>query len=547
MTLQNIHRFFSSAIILACTAVLAEGQTVEKITPKGTRQVAITASAKGRSVLQWTFDDRPDAIWNSISETRTARRGKVSFLAPRHAGLTPRYRILDNQPVTPGTSLFDPHQIRVLKLEITGKDMKKMLENLPVISDGGDDGGGVVGPGDDGGVVIGKPGEIIGNGDNPAPPPPPGGEIVDPGDPGDFPGDPQQLAEPVYEYVPALASFGGGGKARLGIRIKGNASLISAVIDKRSNYPFKIDMNYYKSGQNLDGIKKFNLHPVVSNKATASLPGEPPAVYPGAFGLEEFLSYGAFRAFGVPASRTGWMDVYLNGKYLGLYTVLENTDSAFMERNFGSPGGSTYKPEGEYLEWKGAKYDKYPFLNWKGGGDGTHQSIIHLMDVINHKPVARFTKVIDVQSIFNYTAGNVALGNWDTYEALGHNYLLHEGSPGRFYMLPWDMNLSQAKDPGSSLYGKVEQHIDPPEGFELPVPALTHRLYRMPENDARYRATLKAFIEGPGSRTTLNARIDDAVALLGSRLEESAIKVLRDNIEIRIGKIKKLLNTPAAR
>jgi spore coat protein CotH len=369
---------------------------------------------------------------------------------------------------------------------------------------------------------------------------------VDPGDPGDFPGDPQFM-EPVHAYVPALASLGGGSKTRLGIRIKGNASLLSAIIDKRSNYPFKIDVNYYKSGQNLDGIKKFNLHPVVSNDTTSSLPGGPPKIFPGGFGLEEFLSYGAFRAFGVPASRTGWMDVYLNGKYLGLYTVLENTDSTFMERNFGSPGGSTYKPEGEYLEWKGAKYDKYPFLNWKGGGDGTHQSIIRLMDVINHKPVARFPSVIDVQSILNYTAVNVALGNWDTYEALGHNYLLHEGSPGRFYMLPWDLNLSQSDDPGYSLYGKIGQPDHPPEGFEQPTPALTHRLYRLPEIDARYRATLKAFIDGPGSQASLNARIDDAVALLGSRLDESAIKTLRENIGIRIGRIKKLLKTPAAR
>ena len=534
MTLNNIHRFFSSAIVLACTAALAEGQTIEKITSKGPRQVAITASAKGRAVLQWTFDDRPDAIWNSISDARTARRGRVSFLAPRHTGLTPRYRVLDNQPLPPGSSLFDPHQIRVLKLEITDADMKKMLENLPTVS-GGEDGGGIVGPG----------GEIIGNGEGPIEPRPPEAAGVDQGDPEDFPGN-GQLTEPVYEYVPALASFDGGGKGRLGIRIKGNASLISTIIDKRKNYPFKIDVNYYKSGQNLDGIKKFNLHPAVSKKASSEIPGTPPTVFPGNFGLEEYLSYGAFRAFGVPASRTGWMDVYLNGKYLGLYTVLENTDSAFMEKNFSSPGGSTYKPEGEYLEWKGAKYDKYPSLNWKGGGDGTHQSIIHLIDVINHKPVASFPKVIDVQSIFNYTAGNVALGNWDTYEALGHNFLLHEGSPGRFCMLPWDLNLSQSDDPGSSLYGKTEPTFDAPEGFELPTPALTHRLYRKPENDARYRATLKAFIEGPGSRATLNARIDDAVALLGSRLEESAIKVLRDNIDIRIRKVKTLLNTPAA-
>ena len=534
MTLKNIDRFFSSAVVIACFTAFAEGQTIVKITPNGTNQVAITASAKGRAVLQSTFDDRPDAIWNSISDSRTTRRGQVSFLAPQLSGLTPRYRVLNNQPVTPGASLFNPDQIRVLKLEITGADMKKMLKNLPD-SAAPEPGGGVVGPG----------GEIIGNGEDAIDPTPPAGVIVDPGDPGDFPGN-AQSAEPIYEYVPAIANFDGRGKARLGIRIKGNASLFAALSEKRTNYPFKIDMNYFKAGQNLDGIRKFNLHPAVSKKPTEHFPGETPVVFPGGFGLEEYLSYGAFRALGIPASRTGWMDVYLNGTYLGLYTIIENTDSAFMARNFGSSSGSTYKPEGEYLEWKGTDYKKYPFLNWKGGGDGSHRAIIQLMDVINHKPVTSFSSVIDLQSIFNYTAGNVALGNWDTYEALGHNYLLHEGSRGRFYMLPWDMNLSQSEDPGDSLYGQYKQPTVSPEGWTTPTRALTNRIYALPENDARYRATLRAFIDGPASLATLNRRIDDAVALLGPRLNEDAIRVLRSNIEIRIGKLKELLNVPAS-
>lgn len=535
MNLKNIHRVLCTAIIVTCSGGIVEGQTIEKITPKSTKQLSITASAKGRSVLQWTFDDRPDAIWNTISDTRTAHRGRVSFLTPRYNGLTPIYRVLENQPQPAGTALFNPNQIRVLKLEITEADMRKMLENLPTVFDPGD-GGEYIGPGD--GVIIEDGIKIE----------PPIAEevIVDPGDPEDFPDTPTpQFSGPAYEYVPAIASLGGSGKARLGIRIKGNASLVSAMIEKRTNYPFKIDINYFKKGQNVDGIQKFNLHPVVSKKPTAHIPGMPPSVFAGEFGLEEYLSYGAFRAFGVPASRTGWMDVYLNGQYLGLYTVLENTDSTFMERNFGSTRGSTYKPENEYLAWKGFEYTKYPTLNWKGGGDGTHKSIINLMDVINHKPVASFPKVIDVQSIFNYIAGNVALGNWDTYEELGHNYLLHEGAPGRFCILPWDMNLSQAKDPGSSLYGQTELPSDSSSGFEIPTRPLTNRLYKKPENDARYRATLKAFIEGPGSRAALNSRIDDAVALLGSRLEESAIATLRENIKVRISRVKTLLNTPA--
>ncbi len=532
-------RLLYCSLALAATLCPSQGQTIEKITPKGPRQVAITAAAKGRAVLQWTFEDRNDSIWTSLADSRPARSGRVSFLAPRHKGLTPRFRVIDQQPVTPGAALFDPHRIRTLKLEITNDDIKKMRENLPTF---GDNGGVVIGPGDgnENGEVAGPGG---GEGD---PNIQPGDEvIVDPGDPGDFPGE-VDFSEPSYAYVTAIASLDGGPKSRLGIRIKGNASLVSTLIDKRENFPFKVDVNYFKSGQNIDGIQKFNLHPVVSKKPTKRAPGMPSAVFPGEFGLEEFLSYGAFREFGVPASRTGWMDVYLNGKYMGLYTSLENTDAKFLERNFGSARGSTYKPENEYLEWNGNEFSDYPTLNWKGGGDGTHQAVLRMMNVINHKPVSSFPRVLDIQSVFNYTAGNLALGNWDTYEALGHNYLLHEGVPGRFYMLPWDLNLSQSDYPGNSLYGKSEP-LDSPENTSSPKRALTDRLYRIPDNDARYRRTLKAFIEGPASSAVLNARIDDAVSLLGTRLEKQAIQQLRENIDIRIAKVKQLMALPKAK
>ncbi len=528
-----LKRISSCIVLLTLTLAETEAQSIKSITPMGPRQVSVTASASGRTVLQWTFDDRDDAIWNSLGESRMAHKKRVRFLAPNHSGLVPRFRVLDRQAVIPGDSLFNPSNIRVLRMQISEADMKRMLANLPDFS-GVDNGGGEVGPG----------GEITGGNENPLTEPDPGIPVIDPGDPGDFPDGPTVL-EPEYAYVPAIASFEGGRKARIGIRIKGNASLLFAVMDKRKNYPFKLDLNYFKSGQNIDGIQKLNLHPVVSTQPQTVIPGDPPVSFPGSYGLEEYLSYGAFRAFGVPASRTGWMDVYLNGEYLGLYTCLENTDSKFMERNFGKFRGATYKPEGEYLDWKGSDYGKYQFLNWKGGGDGKHTSILRFLDIINHQPVTSYPDVVDVQSVFNYTAGNVALGNWDTYEALGHNFLLYEGQAGRFQMLPWDMNLSQAAHPGNSLYGKTEAPtLEGEQG--MPAPALTDKIYDTPENDARYRATLRAFIEGPASENALNARIDDAVALLGARLNKDAIEILRSNIKTRLEIIEEMLDKTGA-
>jgi hypothetical protein len=207
-----------------------------------------------------------------------------------------------------------------------------------------------------------------------------------------------------------------------------------------------------------------------------------------------------------------------------------------------------YKPEtvNGGLKWQGDAYDAYEDLNFKGGRDRRHRSIIKLLDVINHQPVENFPNVVDLQSVFNYTAGNVALGNWDTYQALGHNYLLYEGARGRFAMLPWDLNLSQGPA-GSSIYGNTTFFESDPENQpELSERPLTDGLYANPGFDARYRATLRAFLKGPGSVTALNARIDDAVALLGSRLDPGAIEVLRENIRTRVAELETLLDAPPA-
>ena len=75
---------------------------------------------------------------------------------------------------------------------------------------------------------------------------------------------------------------------------------------------------------------------------------------------------------------------------------------------------------------------------------------------------------------------------------------------------------------------------------------LTDRLDTNPGFDARYRATLRAFLKGPGSVAVLNARIDDAVALLGSRLDPGAIEVLRDNIRVRVAELEAGLDAPPA-
>lgn len=523
---------FHSALRLLAALILgaapATAQRIDSITPDGPLWSEIKARVPSgtRAYLQWTHDDRPDAIWTNLGESHRPSKRAYTFQAPRHEGLSPRFRIADFASPAPGAKLFNPRRIAKLKIIISKADLARIMEGLPDI-------------GDDGGGVIVDPGDLP----------------VDPGDDDDFPdgggidpgGEPHA---PRFPYVPVAIQYDKTPLTRVGIRLKGNASLMFAAFDKRKNVPFKLDFNRFQDGQRLDGIKKLNLHPVVSTPIGEPTPEDPTGGgggFPGSFGLEDYLSYAAFRDFGVPASRTGWVDLVINGESYGLYTVVEQMDADFFTRCFGSSNGNVYKPETIHggLEWQGDAYEDYEDLNFKGGRDRRHRSILKLLDVINHQPVEAFPEVVDLQSVFNYTAGNLALGNQDTYQGAGHNYVLYEAVPGRFVILPWDLNLSQGSTNASSI-GNLAAALDEQDEPILIKRPLTDRLDTNPGFDARYRATLRAFLKGPGSVAVLNARIDDAVALLGSRLDPGAIEVLRDNIRVRVAELEAGLDAPPA-
>ena len=61
--------------------------------------------------------------------------------------------------------------------------------------------------------------------------------------------------------------------------------------------------------------------------------------------LHETVSYAIFRAAGVPAPRTGYAYVRVNGEPFGLYLNLEPYDTVSLERLF--PGGTQHLYEGE--------------------------------------------------------------------------------------------------------------------------------------------------------------------------------------------------------
>jgi spore coat protein CotH len=315
---------------------------------------------------------------------------------------------------------------------------------------------------------------------------------------------------PIRPYYYAQLHFDGKKlDSDIGIRLKGH---ISIDLSEGHGFPLKLDFNRYADNQTLDGLKKLNLN---NNFNGPSLPI-----------IRDHISYNAWREFGVAASRTSFAHVMVNQEDLGIYSLVEQVDGDFIKRHFTEPYGDLYKPEqiSGTLEYRGSNISDYPDIGHKWPDVSNHSSLLKALEVLNSGQLSDIGKVFDVESILTYLAGNVALGSFDYYPITGHNYYLYEELPGRFIMLPWDMNGSQ--EPYEPAL------CSPTEGF------LSRKLLEDPVHEARYRELLSGFLLTAGSAEQLTTRLNAAQSLLGSEFPAEEFEGLRQYIITRIDRLK---------
>jgi spore coat protein CotH len=295
----------------------------------------------------------------------------------------------------------------------------------------------------------------------------------------------------------------------IGMRLKGH---ISIQLAEGHSFPLKLDFNRYEYGLTLDGLKSLNLH---TNFNGPTLPI-----------MRDYLSYEAWRQYGVAASRTSFAEVTVNDELLGIYVMVEQVDGGFIRRHFSEPFGDLYKPEQQTgsLQYRGHDIADYPDIGHKWPDNTDHAALLNALEVLHSESMEEIERVFDVEGVLTYMAGNVALGSGDYYAATGHNYYLYEVTPGRFTMLPWDMNGSQESSDLSVC--------SPTVGY------LSGKLLEDPVHLATYLDILASFIGDTGSEDWLTARLDAAENLLGSALPAEEVEGIRQAIAARTRRIE---------
>jgi spore coat protein CotH len=294
--------------------------------------------------------------------------------------------------------------------------------------------------------------------------------------------------------------------ADVSIRYKGNGTYGDASRSlKRS---FKIDLGRNGGDARFHGLKTINLHCGVTDPSKC----------------REALGYALYRASGVPAPRTAFAEVRLTvpGKYdkqlLGVYTMVEQVDKAFLRRHFGDGDGLLMKPERvREFDYRGDDWARYKD-SYAPKRDATAEEarrVIEFCKLVSRAGDEEFRKEIgsylDVDGFLRFMAATALVVNPDSLFSLGHNYYLYlHPKTKRLHVFPWDMDRAFAN---FGIFGNAEQQMD----LSLTRPysgsnRLADRLMSLPGARQKYRKILTGLAEGCFTKESLLREIAKAEA-----------------------------------
>lgn len=229
-------------------------------------------------------------------------------------------------------------------------------------------------------------------------------------------------------YYTCNMVFDGTAFDSVGVKFKGNSSY-NIQSQKKS---MKVDLDFNIPGQDIDDLNKFNLN---------NLYHDPTCL------REKLISDFCIRN-GIPAPRVTYAKVYYNNQYWGLYTLVEEVNSDFVDAWFNEDVGNLFKgdPSGD-LKWinssESSYYNKYELKTNETLNDWS--DLVTFIDKINNTAIADLRDTLD-----NYFDVTGFLRNWavcnifvslDSYIGSRHNYYLyHDSTDNRFKWIMWDMN-----------------------------------------------------------------------------------------------------------
>lgn len=220
----------------------------------------------------------------------------------------------------------------------------------------------------------------------------------------------------------------------IGFRFRGNTSRGKL---KKS---FKVSFNTYISGRRYHGLKKLNLNAEVNDPSM----------------MRSYTAWKLYRDYGVAASRSNHVEIYINGDYYGLYQNCEHINDDWLKLRFAGDKGNLYKCSWPAdLNFISDNADDYKYI--PTGSDTRVYELKTNEEVDDYSNFAELLAFLhqssdhdfqcqlpDYFNVYQYlkvAAIDVLTGNWDGYIWNVNNYYLYDNPlTGRFEYMPYDLD-----------------------------------------------------------------------------------------------------------
>ncbi len=225
----------------------------------------------------------------------------------------------------------------------------------------------------------------------------------------------------------------------IGVRLKGSSSL-----DNFYGKPsMKFDFDFVIEGMRVGGQKKLNLHNMRYDPMKIS----------------EALNYALWREAGLPASRTGFARVSVDGVDYGLYSIVETPDDPLLKQWYDDPDGNLYENRANYCDFD----DGASCFEAEESDEGNHDALDEIIAAVN-APGGGMDPVRDLLDWDRYTgflAMEASLAHWDSYSFDQSNFRwYHEPTTNTWSLIPASMDLGYGYRPWS--YSECGRHgVDP--------------------------------------------------------------------------------------
>lgn len=271
----------------------------------------------------------------------------------------------------------------------------------------------------------------------------------------------------------------------VGVRYKGSSSYNPNQLKN----PLNIKLDYIIEDQILDGYGTLKLSNCFKDPSF----------------VREVIGYEIGRKY-MSASKANYINVYINGDLIGLYTNVQSVDKFFLENHFYSDDNAFFKGEleGTGIPWViqvwgyfGPDSASY-FNNYELRSEYGWSDLIEFLDIFNNNTAA-VEEVLDVDRHLWMLAFDILMVNLDAPVNFGHNYYLFKDGSEQFNPIMWDLNENFGAFSmligGPPLNITQMQQLSPFLNISHPNYPIINRILPNPIYQKMYIAHMKTMIE----------------------------------------------------